>query len=175
MNILISILCLSLIATSGNKPETRGWVGIEVDNLTTAMRTALNTDFGVLVTFISHDSPAEKSGIEVGDVILDFDGEKIYERDDLEYLIKRNPNKKVTILVLRKGEKKKLNVKIGAMEYEEYWLKIPPIRFPEDLERALRNLKPKWEEEMEHLKREIDRLEKQIDSLKKEIERKSKI
>jgi len=175
MNILISLLALSLIATPGDKTEIRGWLGIEVDNLSTAVRNALNTDYGVMVVYVSRESPAEKGGLEVGDVILDFNGEKIFEREDLEYLIRRNPDKKVGLTVLRKSEKKRLTMEVGSMEYEDYWIKIPPLRLPEDLERALRSLKPKWDEEMDNMKRQIKRLEQQIDSLRKELEKKTKL
>lgn len=175
MNTLISLLALSLIANPGDKTEIRGWLGIEVDNLSTAVRNALNTDYGVMVVYVSRESPAEKGGLEVGDVILDFNGEKIFEREDLEYLIRRNPDKKVVLTVLRKSEKKRLTMEVGSMEYEDYWIKIPALRFPEDLERALRSLKPKWDEEMDNMKREMKRLERQVDSLRKELEKKTKL
>ncbi len=175
MNIFLSILWICLIAHPGDKPEVRGWLGIEVEDLTSPMRSALATDYGVLVNFVSSNSPAEQGGIKVGDVILAFNSEKIYERSDLEYLVRRNPGKNATITILRRGEKKDLDIKIGSVEYEAYWLKIPPIRFPEDLERMLRNLKPKWEEEMGDLRREIDRLKREVDSLRKEIEKRTKI
>ncbi len=175
MSLAIALLSLTLLANPGDKPDIRGWLGINGENLSAPMKTALKTDYGVLVVDVVENSPAQKGGIELGDVILEFDSEKIYEYDDLVYLIKKNPNKKVVIVILRQGSRKKLNIEIGAKEYESTFLKLPPFRFPEDLERAFKNLKPKWEEEMEELREEIKELRKELEKLRAEIEKKTKI
>lgn len=49
------------------------------------------------------------------------------------------------------------------------------MTFPEDLERVLKNLKPRWEEEMEELRREMQELREEIKELKKKIEKGNRI
>ena len=63
------------------------------------------------ITEISPDSPAEKAGLEEGDVILKFDGEPIASRDELRTaLADCKPGQTISILVLR--GKKKLTIEV---------------------------------------------------------------
>lgn len=174
MTMIISLCCLSLISNPGEK-VMKGWLGVNTQNLTSAVKVALKTDYGVLVIDVVEGSPAQKGGLEVGDVILDVDGEKVFSEGDLEYTVRRRPNKKVEVTVLRRGGKQRITVELGAKEYEEYVLKLPPLTFPEDLERVLKNLKPRWEEEMEELRREMQELREEIKELKKKIEKGNRI
>ena len=174
MHLLISFLALNLLANPGEK-VIRGWLGVDAENLDTAMKVALKVNYGVIVMDVVENSPAQKGGIELGDVMLEIEGEKIFERDDMEYVIKRRPNKKVEIVILRKGDKKKLLIELGSKEYDEYVIKLPPFRFPEDLERAIKNLRPRWEEEMDALRRDIEELKQEIEKLKKAVEKEGKI
>jgi serine protease Do len=64
--------------------------------------------------------PAAKSGIEQRDVIREFDGKPINDFDDLPRLVARTPvDKKVDVVVIRDGKKKKLTTVVGALDEPE--------------------------------------------------------
>ena len=57
----------------------RGWLGVRIQEVTKEIAEVekLNTAKGALVASVSENSPADKSGIKAGDIILEFDGKKI--------------------------------------------------------------------------------------------------
>ena len=60
----------------------RGWMGLEPDDLTKAERDAigLENDVGILLSDIYAGGPADLADLEVGDVIIEIDGERIYSQ-----------------------------------------------------------------------------------------------
>jgi S1-C subfamily serine protease len=94
-----------------------------------ADKLGLDTDFGGLVAEVVAGGPAEQAGIEGGDdkvifqageyttggdVILEVEGEKVVEPDDLARLIsEREPGEKVELTVLRGGERQQIEVTLG--------------------------------------------------------------
>jgi len=94
-----------------------GYLGVSVQNLNTALLEALNLvdEKGVLVSGVQPGSPAERAGIEVGDVLLSLDGESIESPPILSRLVRAaDGDKKVKIRLLRKGKKKTVKVTIGV-------------------------------------------------------------
>jgi serine protease Do len=72
---------------------------------------------GALVADVTEGAPAEKAGIERGDVIVSFDGKEIVEMKDLPYLVASTPvGKTVPVVIIRKGRKKTVQVKIGELK-----------------------------------------------------------
>jgi serine protease Do len=66
------------------------------------------------------DSPAEKAGFHVGDVILRFNGKKINRSSGLPPLVGVSPiGKNVKVEILRKGQKKVLSVKLGELSDDD--------------------------------------------------------
>lgn len=80
-----------------------------------------NTFGGSLeVVKILEKGPSEEAGLEVGDLVIEFKGKKIEKSADLRAeLDKCSPGQKVTVVVLRGGEKKSLSVKLGALPKEK--------------------------------------------------------
>jgi len=100
----------------------RGWLGVMIQGITPELKNKLDLkeDKGALVSDVTPDSPADKGGIKRGDVIVTFDGKEIRESNDLPYIVASTPiGKTVTVEVLRKGEKKSLDIKIAELEGEE--------------------------------------------------------
>lgn len=100
----------------------RGWLGVVIQPVTPELKDKLklSTEKGALVADVVEGGPAEKAGIERGDVILTFDGKEISESDDLPYIVASTPvGKTITVEVIRKGERKSIQVKIGELEEEE--------------------------------------------------------
>lgn len=99
-----------------DKSTRRGWLGVSVQDLTPRLAKANGNKVteGALVNDVERKSPADSAGIEEGDVIVEFDGRKVYGADDLRKFVGRTkPGTTVTIIVDRKGTTKTLKATIG--------------------------------------------------------------
>jgi serine protease Do len=101
---------------------TRGWLGINIQEVTKELADSFgmkNTN-GALVAGVEKGSPAEKGGLEAGDVILKFDGKPVATSSDLPRLVgATKPGKDVTVEVLRKGAIRNVPVKVGEMPLDD--------------------------------------------------------
>jgi serine protease Do len=98
---------------------TRGWLGVSVQEVTPDLAKSfdLKEKKGALVAQVASGGPAEKAGIERGDVILGFDGKEIAESKDLPRIVASTPvGKTVTVKLLRNGKAMDRQVKMGEME-----------------------------------------------------------
>jgi len=69
---------------------------------------------------VSKDGPAEKAGVKVGDVIIEFDGKEVKDSGDLPIIVARTPvDKKVRMKVMRDKKEVTLNVAVGELRDEE--------------------------------------------------------
>ncbi|MDG7057288.1 MAG: DegQ family serine endoprotease [Wolbachia endosymbiont of Penenirmus auritus] len=112
-----SNLAVSIIDTlkSGKKIK-HGWLGVQVQPITRefAGSLGLKDTKGALVADIVKNSPAEKGGIKVGDILLEFDGKKVERMTQLPQMVSRTePEKKVQIKLLRSGKEVNVKVVIG--------------------------------------------------------------
>lgn len=112
--------------------KDRGWLGVSVDDVTPqfARRKNLKAEEGAFVTGVTSDSPAENAGIKEGDVIVEYDGKKIYDNNDLIGEVRRTkPGTEVNIAVVRDGNKKILKATVGKMPREPrvYSFNVPPV------------------------------------------------
>lgn len=85
---------------------TRGQIGIQISEMNEEASKAmgLSGDKGVLVAHVEKGSPAEKAGIEAGDVILKYNGHKIEKMSELPRLVGETPvGSSAPITVWRKG------------------------------------------------------------------------
>ena len=101
---------------------TRGWLGVYIQKVTPDIAESLGLDSpqGALVADLMQDAPAGAGGVEVGDVIVEFDGHAIKESNELPLVVARTPiGKKVDVKVVRRGKTKTVTVEIGEMKEEE--------------------------------------------------------
>ena len=92
---------------------TRSWLGVYIQELDSETAEALDIDIrnGALITDVVDGSPAEESGIQEGDVIIEFDGESIANPANLKNVVSLTaPNSSSIVKVLRDGSEKKLKV-----------------------------------------------------------------
>ncbi len=97
---------------------TRGWLGVSIQELTPelAKSLGLKDKKGALVAQVVSGSPAEKAGIEQGDVIVEFDGKEVADSKDLPRIVASTPvDKAVTVKVSRNGNLIDRQVKVGEM------------------------------------------------------------
>jgi len=97
---------------------TRGWIGVQIQPVTQEIAESLGlkkTD-GALVAEPQANSPAQKAGIEAGDVITMVDGKEIKDARDLAKKIGALPPKtSVKLTVLHKGSEKTLTLTLGEL------------------------------------------------------------
>ncbi|WP_444816549.1 DegQ family serine endoprotease [Stutzerimonas frequens] len=100
---------------------SRGWLGVVIQevNKDLAESFGLERPAGALVAQVMDGGPAARSGLRVGDVILSLDGKPIVMSADLPHLVGAlKPGSKARMEVVRDGDRKMLDVKIGAMPDE---------------------------------------------------------
>jgi serine protease Do len=101
---------------------TRSYLGVNIQEVTPAIAKALglNGPEGALITAVSPDSPAEKAGLKVGDVILDINGAAVTERNQLRMQVSMmNPDQNVKLKVFRNGQNVDLTVRLSEMPGEK--------------------------------------------------------
>ncbi len=97
----------------------RGWLGVRIQNVddTTAEALGLDKARGALVAGVEETGPAKPAGIEVGDVIIRFDGKDVKDTRDLPRLVAATPvGKAVDVVVVRKGKEVTKKVTLGRLE-----------------------------------------------------------
>jgi serine protease Do len=112
----------------GKGKVTRGYLGVLIQKVTPDIAESLGVDRarGALVANVSKDGPAEKAGVKVGDVIVEFDGKEIKDSGDLPIIVARTPvDKKVGMKVLRDKKEMVLNVTVGELKEEEVVASAP--------------------------------------------------
>lgn len=101
---------------------TRGRIGVQIDQVSkeVAESIGLGKTQGALVRGVETGAPAEKAGIEAGDIILKFDGKAIEKSSDLPRLVGNvKPGTKAVVTVFRRGAMKDLTVVIAEIEPEK--------------------------------------------------------
>lgn len=100
----------------------RGYLGVRIQTVTDeiAQGLDLSSASGALVTSLSPDGPAARAKLEVGDVILTFDGKPISEMRSLPRIVAETAvGREVEVVVWRKGKKKTLMATLGEFPEEE--------------------------------------------------------
>jgi serine protease Do len=114
---------------------TRGRIGVQIGQVTrdVAESLGLGKQQGAFVTGVESGSPAEKAGVEAGDIIVRFDGKSIERIADLPRLVgNTKPGTKSTVTVFRRGSTLDLSIVIAEIDGDK-----PVVKASE------RNAKPK--------------------------------
>ena len=102
-----------------NGSVTRGWLGIQLQEVTTEIAAALGLKDrgGVLVSDVINGTPAQLGGLLTGDVITGVGDEKVTSSNELSRIVaSMPPGEKVKVKVLRDGKDKTLNVTLGKRD-----------------------------------------------------------
>ena len=105
-----------------NGRVSRGRIGVQIAPVTkdVAESLGLGKAQGVLVRGVEEGSPAEKAGLEAGDIILRFDGKAIEKPADLPRAVgNTKPGNRVTLTVFRRGANRDLSVTVAELEPEK--------------------------------------------------------
>ncbi|MFO0753850.1 MAG: DegQ family serine endoprotease [Thermodesulfovibrionales bacterium] len=97
---------------------SRGWMGVSIQDLTPELAKFLNTkeQGGALVTEVMKNSPAEKAGLQRGDLIVAFDGKKVESASSLRNMVgNMAPGKSASLRFLRNGKEMTGSVTLGEL------------------------------------------------------------
>ena len=112
---------------------SRGRIGVQIAPVTkeVAESIGLGKAQGVLVRGVEEGSPAEKAGIEAGDIITRFDGKTIEKPADLPRAVgNTKPGSQVPLTVFRRGSTKDLKVTVAEIEPEKVAAAVPEKKAP---------------------------------------------
>ncbi|MFW5442802.1 MAG: DegQ family serine endoprotease [Methylococcaceae bacterium] len=97
---------------------SRGWLGVQIQNVTRELAESFNMDrpHGALVAKVIPDSPSEKAGLQIGDVVIEFDGHVVDTSGELPPLVGMTPiGEEVKVKVVREGQTKTIKVIVGLL------------------------------------------------------------
>ncbi|MBL4802262.1 MAG: DegQ family serine endoprotease [Emcibacter sp.] len=97
----------------------RGRIGISFQQVTDDIAESLGMEdgHGALVSSVVEGGPADKAGIQAGDIIIEYEGKVIRKRNELPIWVANTEiGKKVKLVVLRKGKRKKLTLVIDELQ-----------------------------------------------------------
>jgi serine protease Do len=100
----------------------RGWLGVKIQSVTDDIASAMGMDhpYGALIADVTKTGPAEKAGIESGDVVVEFNGHPIAQMRDLPRMVAETEvGSTAQVKVLRKGKEMSFTVEIGRLENGE--------------------------------------------------------
>jgi serine protease Do len=98
---------------------SRGRIGVQIDQVSkdVAESIGLGKPVGALVRGVEPGAPADKAGIEAGDIITKFDGKVIEKSSDLPRIVgSTKPGSKSTVTVFRRGAYRDFNVMVAEIE-----------------------------------------------------------
>lgn len=100
----------------------RGWLGVQIQDVTRELAEsfAMSRPHGALVSRVVPDSPAEKAGLMIGDIIVEFNGQEIETSAELPPIVGMTPiDEQARVKIIRQGEKKTIVVTIGLLPDQE--------------------------------------------------------
>lgn len=98
---------------------TRGYLGVRFQPLTKELAASfgMESDKGALIASVEKDTPAEKAGLQAGDVILEFDGKPVSEGNELPRYVAATPvDKNVKLTIFRNGQKIEIELTVGKLK-----------------------------------------------------------
>jgi serine protease Do len=112
---------------------TRGWIGVTIQELTPelAQEFGLKKSKGALVSDVVKDSPAARSGIIRGDILVEFNGKEVKDVSSLRNMVAQSKaGSEITLKILRTG--KEFTVKVSIIELPREVAEVLPERLPDD-------------------------------------------
>ena len=100
----------------------RGWLGVRIQDVTKEIAEIekLDEPRGALVASVADNSPSDKAGVKAGDIILEFNGEKINQMKELPIIVARTEvGKKVEVKIWRNKKEISKNIILGRLETSE--------------------------------------------------------
>jgi serine protease Do len=126
---------VAVVSSTSSRPYLG--VGVADVNAERAERLKLKQETGVEITTVTKDSPAEKAGLQKGDVVLEYNNERVESMEQFVRLVRETPvGRTVKLLVSREGQPRTINATLGRRSAAA--VAVPnwnPEMFGESLER----------------------------------------
>lgn len=100
----------------------RGWLGVQIQDVTRELAESFRMPKpqGALVAKILPKSPAEDAGLQIGDIVTEYNGKEVATSSSLPPMVGMTKiGEKATLKIIREGVTKELQVKIGALPAED--------------------------------------------------------
>ena len=120
----------------------RGWLGVRIQDVTKEIAEVekLDEPRGALVASVAPNSPSENAGVKAGDIILEFDNERIQEMKQLPIIVARTEvGKKVKVKIWRNKKEIVKTITLGRLETSEDFKIAEENNVPKEIE--IKNLK----------------------------------
>ncbi|MDD1620283.1 MAG: PDZ domain-containing protein, partial [Methylococcaceae bacterium] len=101
---------------------SRGWLGVQIQDVTRQLAESFGMDrpHGALIAKVIPGGPAEKSGLQVGDIIVEFNGQIIETSGELPPRVGVTPiDEKAKLKIIRQGDTQEIAVKIGLLPAQQ--------------------------------------------------------
>ena len=152
-------------------------IGVKVQDLSEQLGDYFGVEDaeGVLITEVEEDMPAKKAGLKAGDVIVEADGDKVDDTQELREIIsEKEEGEKVEIEVIRdrKAQTFSVEVEVGAAsDFYSQAMKLQVLPDKPDVPGLIwkQKLDSELRDEMEELKEELDELKKELQELRKKL------
>lgn len=105
-----------------NGRVARGWLGVLIQDVTRELAESFGMEHphGALIAKVLPDGPAEKAGLEVGDIVIKFNDKKVSFSSDLPPLVGNTPvNKTVPVEIIRRSKYKTIKIKISELPTDD--------------------------------------------------------
>ena len=106
---------------------SRGWLGVLIQDVTRDLAESfgMKQPRGALVAKVLPNSPAEAAGIEVGDVIVSFDGQNVVKSSSLPPIVGGSKvGVQIPVEIIREARRKTIKVKLGELPEDEVQAKV---------------------------------------------------
>jgi membrane-associated protease RseP (regulator of RpoE activity) len=113
--------------------DGNAWLGVHLKDVTAekAHELKLSGEYGALVAGVDEDSAAAKAGLQKGDVIVEFGGERVRSAAQLRRLIRETPaGRTVSMQVMRDGQSRTLSAKLQA-HTNNFHFQAPDVNIPQ--------------------------------------------
>src|SRR5574341_626211 len=132
---LVVALCLWLAGVSAFSKSQKGegksakesktaWLGVMTQTVDKDISDAfdVDVDYGAIVNEVIEDSPAEKANLEEGDVIISFNGQKVWDSDDLtDFIEESESGAKASLGIIQIGREMTVDVELGSRPRGSSW------------------------------------------------------
>ena len=135
---------------------SRGWLGVLIQDVTRELAESFDMSHphGALIAKVLPDGPAEKGGIEVGDIIVKFNGKEISFSSDLPPLVGGTSVGSVVLVdIIRRSKSKKIKIKILELPTDDQVATNNSINKPDSSKNSLNIIVKNLTEEQ---KKQID-------------------
>lgn len=120
-----------------------GSIGVQVKDLTPDELTKARTQGGAAVVEVVEGSPAQKAGLKAGDIVIEFDGERVRGARQFARLVEDTPDgRSVKVAVSRSGSKQTMEVTPVVRGGDMAWMERLGPRVREGVERRMREFGP---------------------------------